>query len=352
MVTMKDIAERANVSIATVSYVLNESGNISEETKKKVLQVIKELNYRPNLIAKSLKLQKTNTIGVIVEDITVFNAPAIIDGINENAKKLGLSILLTNIRLEKRSCSNIKDPKAIQSVIKRIMDELISKKVDGIIYIGLHPRDVTEIIPEIDTPILFTYCYTTNDFHCSINYDDEQAAYDATNYLVSRGHKKIALISGLIDSMSSHSRYSGYYRSIKEHNLIFTPAYLKTGDWRFDSGYSLTKELLTTKDLPTAILAMNDQMAIGAIRACNELGYKVPDDISIIGFDNREFSAYYSPRLTTMSLPLRKMGLLSIEMINKLISGSLTDYKELKITLNCELIERESVSTVTEDLSS
>ncbi|WP_331434719.1 LacI family DNA-binding transcriptional regulator [Bacillus sp. SA1-12] len=349
MVTMKDIAERANVSVATVSYVLNESGNISEGTKRKVLQVIKELNYRPNLIAKSLKMQKTNTIGVIVEDMTVFNAPAIIDGINENAEKLGLSILLTNMRLERRASNSPKNSDTVKPIVRRIIDDLISKKVDGIIYIGLHPRDVTEIIPTIDIPILFTYCYTTNDHHCSINYDDEQAAYDATNYFVSKGHKKIALISGHIDSMSSHSRYAGYYKSIKEHNLFFKPAYIKTGDWRFDSGYSLTKELLTIKCLPTAILAMNDQMAVGAIRACNDLGYKVPDDISIIGFDNREFSAYYSPRLTTMSLPLRKMGLLSIETINSLIGGSLTDCMELKTTFRCKLIERESVSTLTGD---
>ncbi|OAS86598.1 LacI family transcriptional regulator [Metabacillus litoralis] len=343
MITMKDIAERAKVSIATVSYVLNESGNVGEDTKKKVLEVIKELNYRPNLIAKSLKMKKTNTIGVIVEDITVFNAPNIIDGINENAEKLGLSILLTNMRLEKRVSNNQNDPDLVKQIIKKIMDELVSKKVDGIIYVGLHPRDVTESIPETDIPILFTYCYTKKQEHCSINYNDEQAAYEATNYFVSKGHKKIALISGHIDSMSSHSRYSGYYKSIKKHNLLFNPTYIKTGDWRFDSGYSLTKELLETKDLPTAILAMNDQMAIGAIRACNDLGYRVPDDISIIGFDNREFGAYYSPKLTTMSLPLRRMGLLAIETINHLISGSPTDSNKLKTTLSCELIERDSV---------
>jgi LacI family transcriptional regulator len=226
------------------------------------------------------------------------------------------------MRLEKRVSNNPNDPDLVKPIIKKIMDELVSNKVDGIIYVGLHPRDVTESIPETDIPILFTYCYTTKQEHCAINYNDEQAAYEATNYFVSKGHKKIALISG---------------------HIVFNPSNIKTGDWRFDSGYSLTKELLETKDLPTAILAMNDQMAIGAIRACNDLGYRVPDDISIIGFDNREFGAYYSPKLTTMSLPLRRMGLLAIETINHLISGSPIECNKLKTTLSCELIERDSV---------
>lgn len=342
MVTMKDIAQRANVSIATVSYVLNETGNIGEETKKRVLEVIKELNYRPNHIAKSLKMQKTNTIGVIVEDITVFNAPKIIDGINENAAKLGLSIILTNMRLEALAGNHPNDPETCKPIVKQIIDDLVSKKVDGIIYIGLHPRDVTEFLPDIHIPVVFTYCYSTKENQCSINYDDERAAYDATTYFIAKGHRKIALISGQIDSASAHSRYTGYYKSIKQYNLTFNPGYIKTGDWFFDSGYSLAKELLEEKDVPTAILAMNDQMAIGAIRACKELKFNVPDDISIIGFDNREFSEYSSPKLTTMSLPLREMGFMSIEAINNLILDTPKDCKKLT-TLTCEIIERESV---------
>ncbi|MEC1262545.1 LacI family DNA-binding transcriptional regulator [Bacillus swezeyi] len=341
MVTMKEIAEKANVSVATVSYVLNENGNISEETKKRVWEVVKELNYRPNHIAKSLKMQKTNTIGVIVEDVTVFNAPKIIDGINENAEKFGLSIILTNMRLEKLVGNHPTDPEKCRPLVKKIMDELISKQVDGIIYIGLHPRDVTAIIPDVDIPIVFVYCYTTNAHQHSIIYDDQLAAYEATNYLISKGHERIALISGHIDSKSAHSRYSGYYQSIKEHQLAFYPGYIKTGDWYFDSGYTLAKDLLQHDNIPTAILAMNDQMAVGAIKACNDLGFKVPADISIIGFDNREFSEYSSPKLTTISLPLQEMGFLSIQAIQDLISGS----SKTGGKLTCELIERESVCT-------
>lgn len=345
MVTIKDIAKKANVSTATVSYVLNETGNISEETRKRVLKVIEELNYRPNQIAKSLKMQKTKSIGVVVEDITVFNSPEIIDGINEYAEKMGFTIILTNMRLHKRIGHNFSNVEQCKEIASKLVDELLSKKVDGIIYIGMHTRDVTEVIKKINKPIVFTYCYTTSDDQYSINYDDEQAAYDATNYLIQKGHRKIALISGLIDSIPAHSRYTGYYEALKKHQLMFNPAYIKTGDWEYESGYKMTKELLELKDRPTAILAMNDLMAGGAIEACKDLGLDVPKDISIIGFDNRECSQYYFPKLSTMSLPLRKMGQLSTEVIVDLINNKSPDLDKLK-KLRCELIERDSVASI------
>lgn len=341
MVRIKDIAEKANVSTATVSYVLNGTGNVGEETKKKVLKVIEELNYKPNSIAKSLKLNKTNTIGVIVEDITVFNAPEIIDGINEYADKNGWSIILTNMRLYKRVGPNFNGIQGIEKNISQAVEELLSKRVDGIIYIGIHTRDLSGILPEINKPIIFTYCYSGNNI--SVNYNDEAVAYDATKYLIAKGHKKISVISGFIDSDPTRGRFDGYYKALTESKLLFDPQYVKTGDWEFDSGYKYAKELLLSNNPPTAILAMNDLMAAGVLKACRDVMLKVPEEVSVMGIDDREASNYLTPRLTTMKLPLNEMGSLSICILTKLINEEVVEQPKL---LNCQLIERESVASI------
>jgi LacI family transcriptional regulator len=342
MVRLKDIAEKAGVSTATVSYVLNNKGNVSEETRKKILKILDELEYKPNQIAKSLKTRKTSTVGVIVEDITVFNAPEIIDGINECAEEHGFSILLTNLRLYKRIGNNFSNVDKCKHLITNAVDSLLSKQVDGIIYIGVHTRNVTGLISEIDKPLVYTYCFADSGY--SVNYDDEFASFEATNYLIEMGHRKIALISGLIDSIPAHERFNGYHKALMKHQLILNPSYVKTGDWSYESGYKMAKDLLQQKEPPTAILAMNDLMAGGVLEACRELGIQVPQDLSVIGFDNRECSLYYTPKLTTMDLPLRKMGAKSMEKILRLLNGE-SETIEMNTKLRCRLIVRESVSS-------
>ncbi|MBB6284161.1 LacI family DNA-binding transcriptional regulator [Geobacillus subterraneus] len=347
MVTLKDIAERAGVSTATVSYVLNNKGNVSEETRRRVLSILNELEYKPNQIAKSLKTRKTSTVGVIVEDITVFNAPEIVDGINEYAEEHRFSIILTNLRLYKRIGNNFSDVEKYKSLITNALDSLLSKQVDGIIYIGVHPRDVTGLIPQIDKPLVYTYCFANSSY--SVNYDDELASFEATSYLIEKGHRRIALISGLIDSIPAHKRFNGYHDAIMKYQLPFDPLYVKTGDWSYESGYKMAKDLLSQKIPPTAILAMNDLMAGGVLEACRELKIRVPEDISVVGFDNRECSMYYTPRLTTMDLPLREMGSISMEKILRLLSDG-GELVELNTKLKCRLIERESVSSIPSNL--
>ncbi|WEG11192.1 LacI family DNA-binding transcriptional regulator [Pullulanibacillus sp. KACC 23026] len=340
MVRIKDVAEKANVSTATVSHVINNTGKISKETQKKVQKVIKELNYQPNRIAKSLKLKKTNTIGVIVEDITVFNAPEIIDGINKYADEHGWSIIMTNMRLnqlygnksERDEMCVIHAPKAAQ--------ELVNKQVDGILYIGVHARDMSGIMPKIKIPIVYTYCYTSEENGCYVNYNDEQTAYNATKYLIESGHKKIAIISGLINSYPSRKRFDGYYKALSDYNLVFNPEYVKTGDWEYESGYTQGKLLLQSKEPPTAILGMNDLMAAGAMKGCRELGLAIPDDLSVMGIDDREMSFFLNPSLTTMKIPLTQMGRLSMVILDKLVKGEKVEKPDL---LGCKLVVRESV---------
>ncbi|TCN21163.1 LacI family DNA-binding transcriptional regulator [Mesobacillus foraminis] len=344
MIRLKDIAERANVSTATVSYVLNNTGNVSDKTREKVYQVLKEMNYKPNEIARSLKIKKTSTIGVIVEDITTFYVPEIIDGINKYAEKLGFSILLVNLRIYKKLGLKLDNIEKYKDLIVSATNELLSKQVDGIIYIGVHTRDVTGLIPEINKPIIYTYCYTSSN-QDSVNYDDENAAFEATKYLIHKGHSKIAIISGPVDSVPAHRRLIGYHRALMDHQISFNPAYIKTGDWEYQSGYEMAKELLKNHDPPSAIFAMSDVMAGGVLDACRELEIKVPDDLSLIGFDGQECSWYFTPKLTTMKLPLGQMGELSIKkMVERIKQLKNNENHSEKTQLLCELIERESVS--------
>lgn len=344
MTRIKDIAQKANVSTATVSYVLNGTGSVSEQTKAKILKVIEEMNYKPNHIAKSLKIKKTNTIGVVVEDVTSFNSSEIIDGINEYAENHGFSLLLTNMRVLKRLGQEYADPDNVRKLAPPALKEILNKQVDGLIYVGVHTRDVTGVIPNETLPTVYTYCYTSNEGDYSVNYDDHLAAYEAANYLIEAGHRTIAVISGLFNSNPSRERFNGFYQAVMDKQLVFDPSLIKTGDWEFESGYRLTSELLAADNRPTAILAMNDVMAAGAISACKEKGLRVPEDISIVGFDDREFSSYIQPKLTTMRLPLHEMGVEAMKSMIAILNQDETVEKNKK--LKCTLIKRNSSAEV------
>lgn len=225
--SIKDIAARADVSTATVSYVLNGTRNVRPKTRERVLAVIEELNYKPNDIAKSLKRRRTDTIGVIAEDVTVFNTPEIIDGINDYGDRHDLHILLTNLRLDKRIGRDFEHTDKYRKYAASAVSELLSKQVDGMIYIGVHPRDLTGLIDSEGKPIVYTYAYTQNDM--AIQYNDEQASYEAMSYLVARGHRRIAIISGLMDSIPSRLRLNGYYKAVTEFELPFDPVLIKWG---------------------------------------------------------------------------------------------------------------------------
>lgn len=337
-VGIKDIAAKANVSTATVSYVLNGTRNVRPKTRERVLRVIEELQYKPNVIAQSLKSKRTNTIGVIAEDVTVFQTPEIIDGINDYADRHDLHILLTNLRLHKRIGRQFDRTDTYRKYAEDAVSELLGKQVEGMIYIGVHTRDVTGMIDTRGNPIVYTYCYTHDDI--SIRYNDEQASYEAMSYLVAKGHRRIAIISGLMDSIPSRLRLNGYYKAITDFELPFDPQWIKMGDWEAESGYMMAKQLFDQEQQPTAILVMNDVMAVGVLRAASETGLRVPDDLSLIGFDNREFSDYLIPRITTMDLPLHEMGYLAMETLHKTIRG--LPHEELQLPV-CRLIERDSV---------
>lgn len=342
--TIKTIAEQVGVSIATVSYVLNNSGNISEDTKEKVLRVVKELDYKPNKVARNLKVQRTQTIGIIAEDITVFNTPDIIDQVNKYAEINGFHVLLNNLRIYKRTQNNYEDVEKYLGEITSIIDVLLSNRVEGIIYIGCHSREIKNILENVNIPVVFVYCFSNALNRCSIINDEEFGGYQATQHLIQKGHQKIGVLTGIIKSIITQDRLKGYQKAIMDYNLLFNPSYIKVGDWGYESGYQQGKELLIQENRPTAIFVMNDIMAGGVIDAAKELKIEVPKELSIIGFDNRECSFFYTPRLTTMALPLEEMGEEAAKTLINLIGKREKEKKIIK--LKSQLVERESVMKI------
>lgn len=345
MPNIKEISKLAGVSTATVSNVLNNSPKVTPGTREKVLKVIQDTKYRPNTIAKSLKIKKTNTIGIITEDITVFNTPEIINGINEYAENHNYHIILNNVMMNKRVGNNYEATAKYTKAVSEIVEVLISKQVEGIIYVGAHCRDITGLIENNAVPIVYTYCYSNREPAVSIYYDDETAAYKITEYLIRLNHRKIGIITGLLDSAQCQDRLKGYQRALYDSGLLFNPEYMKIGNWEWEKGYVLGKELLSLSDRPTAIFSMNDIMAGGLIDAANELGVSIPKSLSLVGFDNRECSYSYSPKLTTMVLPLNEIGKLGAQILINIVSGNV-DNREKVIKLQCKLIERKSVLSV------
>jgi len=350
MVTIRDVAALANVSIATVSNVINKNGKVAPETEKRVLKAIRELNYIPNNAAKGLKTNQSNYIGIIAEDVCALATKEIIDGISEYCEINDLVINLRNLRvLSKINTSTFYFDvlNQNQDFIKLVSDNiksLLTNRIIGLIYIGAYPRDISCLIPDLDIPVVYTYVYSKNKNAVSINYDDFQAAKMAVDFLIKQYHTRIALICGPIDSVPAHKRMLGYQTSLMEHNVTFCPEYIKTGNWHYEDGYNACKELMNLPNPPTAIFAMSDLMAIGALDYALDRGYKVPDDLSIHGFDCIEASLYVRPRLTTISLPLKELGLQAAETLIKLVNNEAVE--ENNILLPCKHVIKESVKII------
>ena len=306
MVTIKEIAKYCNVSIATVSNIINGKPNASKETKERVLQAIEELNYTPNYIAKNLKTRRTRTIGVVVEDITVFCAPEIIDGITKCCEEKGYHILLTNLRLYKKFGDSYYGNEKFFQMVRREAKELIAKQVDGIVYVTAHERTLKCLPENLTVPASMAYGYTKSENYPSVVVDDKKGAYEIVNYVISMGHKNIGVITGKERSIHTHDRLLGYQKALYDHSLFFNPDAIVEGGWTREGGYEATDRLLEQK--VTAIFCMNDIMAGGVYDRLEELGLVPGQDISVVGFDNRELSNYYKPPLTTTALPLYEIG--------------------------------------------
>ena len=343
MTTLKDIAKQAGVSVASVSYVINGKKQLSQETTKRIVDAINESNYSPHTLAKSLRLGKTLTIGVIVEDIRGLPIANIVNGVEEHLESNGYQMILNDLHMLEKLYNQYDQIEEFKEYINDRVQLLLRTHVDGIVYVGLHDRHIDSIIKQIDTPFVYAYSHGTRKDHY-VTYNNFDSAINATNYLINHGHREIAVIAGHPNSFPTHERMKGFVSAIEKAGLQLREEYVCYGDWEYDSGYHLTKKLLSLSNRPTAIFAMNDLMAAGSLNSAQESGLKIPQDLSIIGFDNREIARYLPVPLTTIQLPNTEIGHESAKMLLSLAEGR--PVKHNCIILPCSLIERSSVALI------
>lgn len=347
MVTIKEIAKECNVSVATVSNILNHKPGASDETRRIVMAKIKELNYKPNTVARNLKTKNTRTIGVIVEDMTIFSIPDIVDGITEHCEENNYQILLINLRLFKKYNDFYYHRDDYYDQVEQEIDKLIARQVEGVIYVAAHER-VMKCIPEkLPVPAVMAYGYTQNKNIPSIVVNDEDGAHQIVKHLVDNGHRKIGIITGKPDSIHTQERLLGMQRAFYENQILYNPESVYYGDWTRQSGYNGTDQLL--EQGVTAICCMNDLMAGGVYDRMEERGMLPGKEVSVTGYDNRELSGYYKPPLTTISLPIHDIGYTASEVIMRMV-----EEKELKepdgiYRVGCHMLERSSVRNLKEN---
>lgn len=308
-----------------------------------MLKTAREMNYVPNYMAKNLKQKNTKTIGIITEDLTVFHIPAIVDGISARMEEQGYTILMGNMRLYQKYGNQFYQEKKYDELVQEEVRQMLAKRVEGIIYVEGHYH-VMDNIPELfSVPLVSVYGKVKNPEISSVIYDDRQGGYQAACELIQKGHRKIGLVKGTESSYHTAERRQGFMRALYEYGIAFNPEWELTGDWNRIDGYKGAERLL--KDGVTGIFAMNDIMAGGIYDYANEHGLSIGRDISVIGFDNREISQAFAPALTTVSLPLKEMGMIAAELLIKKIEG-LGDAEGNEYKIPCEVIQRKSICRI------
>jgi DNA-binding LacI/PurR family transcriptional regulator len=327
-VKLEDIAKETGFSISTVSRVLSNSNYpVSEQIREKVVHVAERLGYEPNIAARSLRTDRTNTIGIIVDDFLSPFTPPIVRGIQDTLNENGFLSLLVNSDW---------DADQEQAAIKT----LLSRPVDGIIFVEYSHQTTSDVLERSNKPRVFVHRLFGSPIKNSVVPDDYHGASLATQHLLDLGHHHIGYINGPENWHTCRARLSGYRDTLTNHNLPFQLSLVQPGDWELESGYAAAKNFLKLPERPTAIFAANDLMALGAIYAIQDAGLKVPEDVAVVGYDNRNFTKTVRPRITTVSMPVIEMGGVAAELLLKQIADGRKEEEEIKV--KGQLIIRET----------
>lgn len=305
-VTIYDVAREANVSMATVSRVVNGNPNVKPATRKKVLEVIERLGYRPNAVARGLASKKTTTVGVIIPDISSSYFSELARGIEDIATMYNYNIILSNSDQNKDKEFDL-------------LNNMLGKQVDGIIFMSGNITD--EHIEEFNkssVPIVLAGSVEESGKIPSVNIDYEKAAYDATTYFIEKGHKKIAYVFGpLHEPINGRIKMNGYKKALSEAGIEYNEAFVAEGDYTYESGIEVAEKLLELEDKPTAICVATDEMAVGVVHGLQDKGYSIPDDFEIITANNTRLAIMVRPQLSSIVQPLYDIGAVAMRLLTK-----------------------------------
>lgn len=329
MITIKEIAELAKVSSATVSRVLNNSGYVSNHARERIVKVIEETGYVPSEHAKGLRMKRTKVIGVILPKMHTETSSRVVNGIDEELAKKGYQILLAN--------TNLKPEKEIE-----YLKLLKSRQVDGIILLATNINE--NLVAEIQQ-LSIPFVSVGQDIPGALNvvYDDYHAAKDLTTLFIKKGHEKIAFIGvDESDRAVGYLRKQGYLDVMAEHGLEVKREWMQKGVFDIQSGYEAMKKIIEgTINLPTATFAVTDRLAIGAMQYLKEIRLSVPEQMAVAGVGASEISKYVDPTLTTVDYQNEKAGQEAAKLI---LNSIINNEKNLKkITLEYRLLFRDSV---------
>jgi LacI family transcriptional regulator len=320
------------VSKSAVSIVLNNKPGVSEKTRERILEAVKKYNYQPSHLAQSLVAKTTKSIGLIISEIDNPFFTKVMKGVYDTCSQLGYSLLIGSSELspqkEKESIANF-----------------ISKRIDGIIISplvgeGVDYQYLSNLLKE---NIPFVVLRNIDNYQINlVDIDNFEAAYGAVSYLIKSGHKEIAYFSGPEHSKHSIERMNGYKQALLDNNINLSKQFIVKAGSYLQDGYNAAKQFVKhNMHLPSAIFSYNDLVAIGVINALTENGIEVPERISVMGFDNIEFSAYIKKPLTTIHQPVYEIGKVATELLMEQLLNP-AEFLNKKIVLKTELIERES----------
>ena len=335
-VGIKDVAAEAGVSVTTVSHVLNDVDFLraSEETRQRVKDAAKRLGYGPNRMARGLRMQRSEMIGLLSEEIaTTPHAGRIILGAQNAARRHGLTLVIINTERDDVAAS---------------ASALLRQQVDGVLYATMYHREITPPAELEGTPTVVIDSTDVTGKHPAVAPDERGGALAAMGELLAHGHRRIAFLNNVDDVPATRERLAGYRQALKEAGIAVKRSWVRSALSESSGGYEAARAVLSAPDRPSALFCYNDRMAMGAYRAAAELGLQIPTDVSIVGFDNQEIIADgLYPSLTTIALPHYEMGQWALERLVQLQNTPAEEAAEAAVQpvfLPCPLIRRHSVA--------
>lgn len=332
-ITIKDIAKIANVSYATVSRALNGHKDVNEKTRKRIIGICEQIGYSPNAIARGLVTKNSNTIGLLLPDITNPFFPEVAWGVEDEVSKRGYNVFL---------CNTSWDLSREETYLKLLLE----KRVEGIIIAPVSDESKKLIDKYVDKlPVVLVGSSMEGGPYNFVVADNVKDAFLATEYLISLGHKKIAFIGGNEHTCTYRERLKGYKSALEEYGLGIDESLIRSGAFKRSSGYEITKIIIKENSVPTAIVAANDIVALGVIEAAEEFNLSIPDNMSLIGFDDIPYASLPKIRLTTISQPKYDIGKIAVDILFKKVDSK-RQRKTLKEIVQTELKIRSTCKQI------